>query len=50
MPTPPISVIADSCVAITDSPAAHHGMLRPAAKKPSIVRAPSVRRTPSQMV
>ena len=31
-PVVPIIVIADNCVAITDSPAAHHGRLRLARK------------------
>src|SRR5881392_742577 len=47
-PVVPIIVIADSCVAITESPATHHGRLRLARKYPSIAFVPRDIRSPYQ--
>ena len=46
-PVVPTSVIALSCVAITESPTAHHGRLRFARKYPSTSSAALVRFSPS---
>src|SRR5690349_14136841 len=51
-PVPPIIVIAESCVAITESPTAHHGSERLARKYPSMsvlrdLRSPSQTTYPS---
>src|ERR1051326_2076122 len=45
-PVVPIMVTAESCVAITDRPTAHHGRLRLARKYPSISFVPVERRMP----
>src|SRR5947207_7447698 len=45
-PVVPIIVTAESCVAITDRPTAHHGRLRLARKYPSISWVPVERRMP----
>src|SRR5215208_7956410 len=46
-PVVPIIVTAESCVAITESPTAHHGRLRFARKYPSTLSLPFVRFKPS---
>src|SRR5512146_2663848 len=45
-PVVPIIVTAEICVAITDSPTAHHGRLRLARKYPSVLDVPFDRRMP----
>src|SRR4051812_38062183 len=46
-PVVPIIVTAESCVAMTESPTAHHGSERLARKYPSISLVPFARRMPS---
>ena len=48
LPVVPTSVTALSCVAMTDSPTAHHGMDRFARKYDSVVRSSFVRLMPSE--
>src|SRR5688572_2227053 len=49
-PVVPIIVIAESCVAITDSPTTHQGSERFARKYDSISRVPRERRSPMKMM
>ena len=49
-PVVPTSVIALSCVAITDNPTAHHGSERPPRKYPSTLSVFRVRRIASTTI